>query len=86
MPNGAREQIDSQFAAAKTAWQSDDVARAEALLGAALAAAPMRRDAAMLFEKVLRSRGRLRGRGNPACGVLRERIRTGEPRCFRRRD
>ena len=59
MPNDAREQIDSQFAAARTAWQRNDVARAEALSRAALAAAPAREDVAMLLAKVLQSQGRL---------------------------
>lgn len=59
MPNDAREQIDSQFAIARTAWQRNDVTRAEALSRAVLAAAPARADVAMLLAKVLQSGGRL---------------------------
>ncbi|HEV7122292.1 MAG TPA: sulfotransferase [Rhodanobacter sp.] len=59
MPNDPNEQIDSAFAAAKTAWERNDPATAEAMLRAINARVPAREDVARLLCNVLRNRGRL---------------------------
>lgn len=59
MPNDANEQIDNAFAAAKSAWERDDPAKAEAMLRAINARVPAREDVVRLLCNVLRNQGRL---------------------------
>lgn len=59
MPNDVREQIDSEFAAAKAAWERSDSANAEAMLRAINARVPAREDVVRLLCNVLRNQGRL---------------------------
>lgn len=59
MPNEANEQIDSAFAAARSAWERNDPAQAEAMLRAVHARVPAREDVVRLLCNVLRNQGRL---------------------------
>lgn len=54
-----KEQIDSAFVAAKTAWERNDPAKAEAMLREINAHAPAREDVVRLLCNVLRNQGRL---------------------------
>ena len=59
MSNGSCEQIENDFAAAKTAWERGDSANAEAMLHALHARVPAREDVVRLLCNVLRNQGRL---------------------------
>lgn len=59
MPNHVNEQIDIVLAAAKSAWEHGDSAKAEAMLCAINAQVPAREDVVRLLCNVLRNQGRL---------------------------
>lgn len=69
MSTSAHEQIDSEFAAAKAAWERNDPANAEAILRALVARVPAREDVAMFLCSVLRNQGRLDGAARVALGL-----------------
>ncbi len=59
MPEVSAVSIEAQFAAARAAWQRNDVVRAETLLRGINARDTRHEDAALLLAEVLRSQGRL---------------------------
>lgn len=71
MPNDAHKQIDIEFAAAKTAWEHNDAANAEAILRAINARAPAREDVTRLLCNVLRNEGRLSAAAQVALDLCR---------------
>lgn len=59
MPAVPATAADTQIAAARAAWQRNEMARAEAMVRESHMREPAREDAAMLLAEVLRSQGRL---------------------------